>query len=459
MDADRYAHSSSTRHAQRAELFRTNPSLDAASLPAFLQADPKRTLTYKRSGLTETIRPEKAGPFADPLKFAPNPRSAKDPWPTIERALPPVPHFIYEESWLDKGFALGRDLPMVRGLQTPPGQKQSFGFLNDRRVHDSILERFLDAAHEGLALPFPEDATPLEMAAVRIPHVDHHAGGISLLENHWAAGLREAIPERSTQVDALLYAWHASERDRARRDDWTVLLPAMSFPGPEGRFVVHAGETSMLLQTRAASAPIDAALWRELGLRLARRCGIETVETDWVNIMGTNTLFSDRFDRDASGQPLLTLSGETLGGDPERGLSYLGLADILNTSGAEPSKDLPRVWRRMVFAHLCGPDADLPAHWQFVRSRYGWKLAPAHAFTIAPPGMNPHRPITVDGRQTLKNADQAVSLAPYFGMKVATAKAELAEMRRIMLGWEKLAFALGADPREYALMAPVLDDV
>ena len=148
-----------------------------------------------------------------------------------------------------------------------------------------------------------------------------------------------------------------------------------------------------------------------------------------------------------------------MGGDPKAGLSYLGLADILNSSGAQPAKDLPRIWRRMVFSHLCGADADVPAHWQFIRSTYGWKLAPAHAFSIAPPGMNVHRPITVDGKQTLKSADDAVSLAPYFGMKVAEAKAALSEMRKVMLGWERLAFSLGADPRECALMAPVLDDV
>ena len=44
-------------------------------------------------------------------------------------------------------------------------------------------------------------------------------------------------------------------------------------------------------------------------------------------------------------------------------------------------------------------------------------------------------------------------------MKVAEAKAALSEMRKVMLGWERLAFSLGADPRECALMAPVLDDV
>lgn len=432
---------------------------ESASLPSYLEADAKRALTSKATGLTETIGRRQSGPFTDPLKFAPNPRSQKDPWPTIERALPPVPHFIYDEGWLDKGFSLGFDLPMVRGLQTPHEQRGSFGFLEDRRVHDSILSLYLEAGREGLALPFPEDATPLELSAVRIPHADHHAGGISLLENHWAAGLREPVPDRSTQVDALLYAWHASERDRARREDWTVLLPAMSFPGPEGRFVVRSGRTSALLQTRAGAAPVDAALWRELALRLARRCGIETVASDWVNVMGTNVLFLERYDRDADGRAQLTLSGETLGGDPKAGLSYLGLADILNSSGAEPAKDLPRIWRRMVFSHLCGADADVPAHWQFIRSTYGWKLAPAHAFSIAPPGMNVHRPITVDGKQTLKSADDAVSLAPYFGMKVAEAKAELSEMRKVMLGWERLAFSLGADPRECALMAPVLDDV
>lgn len=398
-------------------------------------------------------------PFSDPLRFAPKPRSVKAPWPVLERALPAVPHFMYDEAWLNSGFPIGKDLPLVRGLQTPSGQRASFGFLEDRRVHDEILEMYLRAAAAGLKLPFPDDATPLELSAVRIPHALQHAGGITILENKSETGLREALPEKSTQVDALLYAWHAYERGRARRDEWTTLLPALTFPEPEGRFLVQSGRKSLLAQTRSMKAPIDAALWRELGLRLARRCGIESVETDWEYTMGTPILFSERADRTSDGSPRLMLSGETLGGDPERGLSYLGLADILNSSGADPKTDLPRIWRRMAFALLCSPDADVPAHWQFVREQWGWRLAPAHAFTIAPPGMASHRPMTIDGRQTLRDADHAVSYAPYFGMSIKDAKAELAQMRRVILGWEKLAYALGADPRECALMAPVLDGV
>ena len=34
--------------------------------------------------------------------------------------------------------------------------------------------------------------------------------------------------------------------------------------------------------------------------------------------------------------------------------SYLGIADILNSDGASPAEDLPKVWRRMAFALLTG---------------------------------------------------------------------------------------------------------
>lgn len=40
--------------------------------------------------------------------------------------------------------------------------------------------------------------------------------------------------------------------------------------------------------------------------------------------------------------------------------SYLGIADILNSDGASPAEDLPKVWRRMAFALLTGA-ADAPS--------------------------------------------------------------------------------------------------
>ena len=48
--------------------------------------------------------------------------------------------------------------------------------------------------------------------------------------------------------------------------------------------------------------------------------------------------------------------------------SYLGIADILNSDGASPAEDLPKVWRRMAFALLTGA-ADAPERWLFCAGR------------------------------------------------------------------------------------------
>lgn len=122
----------------------------------------------------------------------------------------------------------------------------------------------------------------------------------------------------------------------------------------------------------------------------ARESGIETAQTRLKDVRGSTALLTSRIDR-AAGKPLFTLSARTL--TAGRMGSYLGIADILNSDGASPAEDLPKVWRRMAFALLTGA-ADAPERWLFVREEFGWRLAPAHGWR---PNTGAARPMTADG--------------------------------------------------------------
>ena len=182
-------------------------------------------------------------------------------------------------------------------------------------------------------------------------------------------------------------------------------------------------------------------------MRLARDCGIECVETRLADTMGARALFADRADRN-EGRKRFTLSARTL--SPERSVSYLGIADILNREGAAPRLDLPQVWRRMVFSLLTGAE-DRGEKWLFYRTDLGWRLAKTHGFSPAPGAT---RMMTVDGRRPLASLDDAIRLAPYFAMTLADAKASAQEMRRVLSFWEDRALELGADAAEAEMLAP-----
>lgn len=445
-----------------------------------------------RSGNNVEALPEASIENAeDGLKADPNeprvnlrdfyPREVRRPDPFDDR-----PIFIYDPEWLRDGFPLGADLPLASGTLRPVEGESTFGFLKDRSVDPGRIDLPRAALRSGLELNLPTDAGNIETMAVRLPHARHHAGGILLTDSDTGhpQGMRAVIPPAVTQLDALLYAHHAYERGRAAQEDLERLLAAASIPGSHANYLTEKDRRSAFVLFESRGDDWNRPLWSELGLRLARQCGIPTVDSVLSESLGSAVLITERPDRakpkaslrakarsksvdtakkektlESDGAfsletPLLTLSASTLVNNGRRTLSYLAMADILNADGAAPSKDLPVLWQRMVFSLLTG-GTDRPERWLFVREDFGWRPAPAHDLSPAPDFTD--RPITADGVRRLRDADDAVALADYFQMSLRDAKTRLADMRRVISGWKREAYELGISSRETARMAPLFD--
>ena len=365
-----------------------------------------------------------------------------------------LPRFRYSPEWIEGGFALGADLPLTPGLQRPLRGRRSFGFLTDRRLSEASIERFRAARREGseslAALPALDTAGEEEAAAVLLPNAAAHAGGIEFSSPDAVCGTTLRLPYESTGLGSVLDALAGAGRRRTNLKGLLALASATVLPG--GRtslaLVTESGESA--LTVRSSADLIDFPLWRRLLLELAHDCGIDCAESRLTEASGVRALFTQRVDRteDAARRQRLTLSGATL--SPERSLSYLGIAEILNREGAAPAQDLPQVWRRMVFALLTGAE-DRGQKWLFHRTQTGWRLAKAHGFS---PCAGAPRPMTADGRRHLATLDDAVRLAPYFGMRLSDAKTAAAGMRRAIRDWEERAIELGADVSEVELLAP-----
>lgn len=371
--------------------------------------------------------------------------------PSIPALL--LPRFRYSPEWLENGFAIGADLPLAPGVFTPLRGRRSFGFLHDRRLSDASTERFRAARREGsaslAAIAALDTAGDEEAAAVLLPHANAHAGGLEFSSPDALCGTALRLPYESTGLGGVIDALAAEGRRRSNLRTLLALTSATVLPG--GRtalaLVTESGESALTL--RSAADLIDFPLWRRIFLDLARDCGIDCAESRLTSTAGMRALFTQRVDRTEGGkQQRLTLSGATL--SPERSLSYLGIAEILNREGAAPAQDLPQVWRRMVFALLTGAE-DRGAKWLFHRTQTGWRLAKAHGFS---PCAGAPRPMTADGRRPLASLDDAVRLAPYFGMRLADAKLAAAGMRRALSGWEERALEQGAQMDEVELLAP-----
>ncbi|BBF23248.1 HipA domain-containing protein [Sutterella megalosphaeroides] len=441
-----------------------------------------------RSGNEVQSLPE--APIENPKDFPGEPRvDLRDFYPR-EMRRPELfddrPIFIYDPEWLKEGFPLGADLPLAGGTLRPVEGESTFGFLKDRAVDPGRIDLPREALRAGLELNLPADAGNIETLAVLLPHARHHAGGILLTDPDTGhpQGMRAVIPPAVTQLDALLYAHHAYERGRAAPEDLERLLAAASIPGSRAQYLTEKDRRSAFVLFESRGDDWNRPLWSELGLRLARQCGIATVDSVLSESLGSAVLITERPDRlkpktssqtkvsikstdsekkrktfEVDGSPsidapLLTLSASTLIQNGRRTMSYLAMADILNADGAAPSKDLPVLWQRMVFSLLTG-GTDRPERWLFVREEFGWRPAPAHDLSPAPDFTD--RPITADGVRRLRDADDAVAVADYFQLSLRDAKTRLADMRRVVSGWKREAHDLGISSRETARMAPLFD--
>ena len=450
-----------------------------------------------RSGNEAQSLPE--APIENPKDFPGEPRvDLRDFYPREMRRPEPFddrPIFIYDPEWLKDGFPLGADLPLTGGTLRPVEGESTFGFLKDRAMDPGRIDLPREALRAGLELNLPADAGNIETLAVRLPHARHHAGGILLTDPDTGhpQGMRAVIPPAVTQLDALLYAHHAYERGRAAPEDLERLLAAASIPGNRAQYLTEKDRRSAWVLFESRGDDWNRPLWSELGLRLARQCGIATVDSVLSESLGSAVLVTERPERlkpktssraktqskssaatastassasakkrktpDVDGAPsfdtpLLTLSASTLIQSGRRTMRYLAMADILNADGAAPSKDLPVLWQRMVFSLLTG-GTDRPERWLFVREEFGWRPAPALDLSPAPDFTD--RPITADGVRRLRDADDAVAVADYFQLSLRDAKTRLADMRRVISGWKREAHDLGISSRETARMAPLFD--
>lgn len=326
--------------------------------------------------------------------------------------------------------------------------------------------------------------TPPLRSSLLYPNLAHHAGGIEIRHEGEPAGLSAKLPSASIKLEGLLYALKAvgavNRKRNASAAPQTVLAPALMLPGRRTALSVFQNKSAAAVTTGEPADLVDVPLWRYAALMLARQCGVDVMPASLIKHPDGRALVVDRFDRrigstgsELALAPAFTLSAAALirpanplhaaGGSMGAPVTYLGLADILNREGAEPKRDLARLWKRMAFAALLGIP-ERAKRWQFIRDddpnagwHNGWRLAPAHVFAVDEAATDAGPMLTVDGRRPLTSPEDCVPIAGYFAMSTIDAKMEIFSMRKALRDWRSLAESLGASGQEMNWMSRVFD--
>lgn len=402
-------------------------------------------------------------------------------WDTAARVKSRTMAFQYDPAWLRVGFSIGSDLPLKDGVQylsAPYGNPGRSTDLYDRR----FLFGFVADTAPGLW--WTDWLQSARINRVEMPHTEclsspdelwtslgsnlrrFSALSLSLVHSEQTKSEIDYF-EKKTFADVV----NALQRLRDAPDTLTksqlrLLEPLLSdLGGRSVKALISEASTSGLfsdwvLRPSELTSGVNSARWQAIGMVLASRCGISTVENKYIESTSSGGYLEKRFDRDERGRSLFCLSAATLVMNRQRpGIAavpsgYADIADILNCSGASPTDDLRELFRRLLFNTLTGNRHDELTDFWFARETYGWRLVPFHGVRLLPLVQRVrllNTPIVAN--DTSADSDLAVSISRYFGVSSKDAKTMKLLMQKVIADWRTVAAEFKATKAEITAMA------
>ena len=195
---------------------------------------------------------------------------------------------------------------------------------------------------------------------------------------------------------------------------------------------------------------VDVQVLEACTLRLAALCDIRVPEFELTALQKINALLLRRFDRPgtaASGPRIHYLSAAAFTDSPydsNKG-SYVGLANQLRLHGSAVARDLPELFRRLVFNLLIdNTDDHVKNHGVLHTGGNLYELSPA--FDMVPQLTNlGYMGMAFNEGIEIPHLDAALAVASHFGLSTAAANATIQRMRGIVSGWKAVFVAGGAD--------------
>jgi len=253
-----------------------------------------------------------------------------------------------------------------------------------------------------------------------------------------AAGKKPLPPV--VRLNALIQATDAIHNETETANDLRFLLGEGSpLGGARPKSAVMLGDGRLgIAKFPKPDDTRDIAAGEILALELARAAGVTTAEHHLVAVGTRSVAVITRFDR-AGAVRLPFISGATLLGlgTGESG-SYAQLADGIRRFGHDVSGDLSELWRRMVFSLLASNfDDHLRNHGFLMREPGHWSLSPAYDINPVPEIDRVNMSQTAISEEVeMPSVEQALAVAPRFGLKPAEAKSILRQVLTVVAGWQ-----------------------
>ena len=357
----------------------------------------------------------------------------------------------YADSWIERGFALSEDLPLVPGEFMPLEKDSAAGAVDDARPDrwGERVIRFIDKPPRLSLLEFLYFAGDDRFGAL----------GVSTSKANYE-------PRRTGPLPTLA--------DTAAIHELVRKVLANEAIAPMQRRLISAGATmggarpKALLDIDGAQwvvkfsegEPIDTPLIEHATLLLARVAGIRTAQTLPIRLNDGHALAIQRFDR-AGAARLHALSAHVALRAAGEQMGYPELAQLLRRRGVVERDvnvaQMRELFRRMVFNILIdNTDDHEKNHVLLVDDAQHYGLSPA--FDVLPSGQAlGYQQMRVGENQADSTLDNAMSMCTLFALRKDQAAKEVRKVCRVVAGWRKHFSACGVGRRDIALLAEQID--
>ena len=369
----------------------------------------------------------------------------------------------YAPVWLETGFPLSEDLPLINIEHLPRSKGVAAGAVDDARP-EHWGERVIQYIDKPARLSLMEY---LYFAG------DDRFGALGISDSR-----TDYLPRRNGPLPRLADAQTLSEvvakvnaKEPIGELERRMISTGGSFGGAKPKALVQIGGEPWVIKF-FNNEPIDVPLVEHASMTLCKRAGIRAAPTRLVPLSGEHAIAVRRFDRDfrpravqrvhciSAGTALRALVAT--GQEPE--LSYPALAQLLRRSGdttdGRNQLDMAELFRRMVFNILIDNTDDHEKNHSLQLtepSRFGrMRLAPAYDVLPTNSGQG-HQEFGVGLEGHDSTLANAMSQCELFGLARAAAAAQVLTVVAAVNGWKKHFKACGVAGADIETLALRID--
>lgn len=355
----------------------------------------------------------------------------------------------YAPGWLQSGFALSEDLPLVDDLFVPPEKDCAAGAVDDARPDrwgERVIRRF--------------EATPrlsLLEFLLFAGHDRYGALGVSQRGDVYEPWIRSPMPQIDSLQEMAEVVRKVLANEAVPEQQKRLVRPGASLGGARPKSLLEIDGEPWLVKF-SEGEEIDTPLIESATMALARSCGIDAALTRALPVGSGHAVAVRRFDRvgqtrlhAVSAHVALRAAGEELG--------YPQLAQLLRrVAPAEAiGAQQAQLFRRMVFNILMDNTDDHEKNHALLRQSDGhYLLSPAFDVVPSAQGLG-YQAMLIGDQATQSTLVNALSQARQFGLKADAARTIIQQVSTRVANWKDEFAARGVATSDIDLLAQYID--